>query len=227
MLLRELLESAPAAVTLLFAGADGLRAAGAGLADRAIAVAEIASSAWMLALLRREVRETLGSGHDTEAEHHAGAAAPPTLPTLEEELGQVDWAGVAGAAMLGVEALQHWRQTHHVQRPVVLLALTTLYLATGGRLTLARVIRRRIGSRRPRLALSPEGIEYRGSRRRRFTAPWDDVARVEHDAERLRITLRDGGVRELLARDHVQGHRLMAAVGHALPDYLPPRLSAP
>jgi len=78
-----------------------------------------------------------------------------------------------------------------------------------------------------RAGLSADGVEYRGSRRRRFAARWDDVARVEHDAERVRLTLRDGAVHELRAADHVEGHRLLAAVGAALPGYLPARLSAP
>jgi hypothetical protein len=223
LLVRELVESVPAAVTLIAAGVAGLRAAGAGAADRAIAVAEIASAGWMLHFLRRGVREVLGYRHAASAAPEGSSA--PLLRPAHEEMAHVEWAGVAGAAMLGVEVLQHWRETGRVQRPTLLVAAFTLYLALGGRRMIARVMRRRVERRRPRLALSTEGIDYRGSRRRRFTVQWDDVTRVEHDAERLRVTLRDGAVREVRAGDHVDGHRLLAAVGAALPAYLPARLS--
>ena len=218
-LARELSESVPAAMTLLGLGLAGLQAPAASAGDLALAAAEIASAAWMLFLLRGRVRGLLGRGRG------GGVVAPlAALPPLEHQHGGIDWAGIAGAVMLGVEALHHWDQTGRVKRPVLLLAAFTLFLATGGRLLIARAASARFGDRRPRLALGAEGIVYRGSRRRRFEARWDEVARVEYDAAAVTFALRDGRTFVLRARDHVDGDALVLGVRAALPRVLPPAL---
>lgn len=217
LVVRELADSLPGALALFGAGLAGLRGAATSTTDRVLGAAELASSAWMLLLLRRSVRELFG-----RRASEAGVAPAAALPALEEQHGDVEWSGVAGAAMLGVETWQHWHDTGRVQRPVVLLAVFTLFMATRGRLLIARAARARLGDRRPRLALSPEGIDYRGSRRRRFAARWDEVARVEHDAGAVTLALRDGRTFALRAREHVDGEALVAAVRAALPAVLPP-----
>ncbi len=225
LLVRELFESGPAATTLLLAGLSGLAVAGATTLDRTIAAVEIASAGWMLVLLQRGAREVLARTRATAAPASDGDAGAYAVAPLEETLDGIEWSGVAGASMLAVEVWQHWHQTGRVQRPVLLLAVFTLWMATGGRRLIARVMRRRIADRRPRLSISRDGVDYRGSKRRRWVARWDDVERVEQDAESVRLTLGDGRVRELRARDHVDGHRLVIAARRALATLLPARLA--
>jgi hypothetical protein len=217
-LVRDVSDSFPAAVTLFGAGALKLGDPSASAGQRVLAVAELASSAWMIFFVGRRVRAVV---RRREATHVAPAAS---LRDLAEEHGRVEWSGVAGAVMLGVGLWQHWTETGRVQRPVLLVALFTLFMATRGRLLIARAVQGRFGDRRPRLALSAEGIDYRATRRRRFSARWDEVARVEHDAAAVAFALHDGRTFALRARDHVDGAALVAAVRAALPELLPPTL---
>ena len=153
LLVRELVESVPAAATLLMAGFAAIGAPGASAVRRSIAAAEIAASVWLLVLLRHGVRAAL---RRTDA---AADDAPLELREPEDAVPPVEWAGVAGAVMLGVGQLQRWQDTGRVQRPVLLVAVVTLSLALGGRRGIARVMRRRIAARRPRLVLSADGVD--------------------------------------------------------------------
>jgi hypothetical protein len=211
-LVRSALEHGPAALTLLGAGLAGVRRSGG---DRLLGVVEVAACAWLLVMLLREARHVL-AGDDPHA---------PLLPmaddALPRELEGVDWTGVASSTLIAVEVWHRWAATGHVVRPFVLSAAFTLAMAVGGRRLIARRVRPRLGRRTPHLALSAEGIEYRGSRRRRFDAAWADVAAADCTADAIHLRLRDGRDFTLRARDHVQGAALVAAVRDALPRFAP------
>ncbi|MDF1502043.1 hypothetical protein [Roseisolibacter sp. H3M3-2] len=211
-LLRGLLEHGPAAVTLLGAGLAGV---GRGGSARVLGVVEVAASVWLLALLGRELRHVVRADDDASAE----ALAPIDETALPARLAGVDWLGVASAALLALEVWHRWAETGRIVRPFVLTAAFTLAMALGGR----RLVARRVGaaSRAPRLVLTPEGFDYRASRRKRFAAAWADVAAAESGPDAIQFRLRDGRDFALRARDHVRGAALVAAVRDALPRLAP------
>ena len=210
-LLRALLEHGLAAGTLLAAGVQGLAGRGT---DRALAVAEVAGSSWLLLLVARHARHVLRRSPEGDE--------PPLAPVADDELppemAGVDWTGVAASLLIGLELWHRWARTGHVVRPFVLSALVTLVLAIGGRRFVARRVRPRLGRLQPRLVLTADGFDYRGSRRRQLAARWADVAQVvESTPELVHLRLRDGRDFTLRARDHVQGRGLVAALRDAMP----------
>lgn len=205
-LARDVVDSGPAIAALLVAGAAGLRGGAHTVADRALALAEIGGSAWLLVLLLREARRAFGAARPA-ADGDAGAGH------------EIEWRGVAAAALLLVEVWQHWHQRGRVHGPFLLAAAVTLFISLGGR----RVIRRHspLRHRRPRLVVSADGIEYRASVLRRFDARWDQIARVEHAPDAVRVALHDGRTLDVRARDHVDGDRLVDGLRQALAVHAP------
>lgn len=212
---QQLVQHAPVLLTIITAGATGLSTerAGAGLA---LAVVELAVGAWVLASIAREARHLFGR----HAASHAGGAAHTALADVP----WVDWPGVAAAALAFVEVWHHAHATGRFKlvSPLVLSATVTLALALG----LRRLIASRTRHRRPHLLVSTEALTYRGTRWGRWTAPWDDVAAVEHGADALVVRLRDGRTHTIRAADHLGGAGLLAAARDAVAAHAPARLTA-
>jgi hypothetical protein len=210
-------QDGPAVAALLVAGAAGLRAPRGG-GDLLLALVELAVGAWVLRYLARAAVSLFprGGAEASDAAAATGAPAPG-----QGDAPRVRWEGVAVGTMALVEVWHRWLTTGHVARPTLLVGVLTLALALGG----ARVVQRRTAHLRPRLVVSAAGLFYRGSRRRRFEARWDDVARVEQASGALRLVLRDGREWTLRAGEHLEGSALVAGAAAAVRANAPPRLT--
>lgn len=201
----------PAVMTVLAAGGSAIQfeRTGGGLA---LAAVELLVGAWVLFTIAHEARHIFGRqiGHDAD-----------TAP--EGEAG-VDVPGLAAAALGYVEVWHHAVERGHFKlvSPYMVGATATLALALGGR----RLIRHRMRHRRPHLLVTPTAVTYRGSRRRRWTAAWADVASVENGSGELVLHLRNGRSRVLRADDHIGGDHLIAAARDAVAAHAPARLVA-
>lgn len=210
------LQDVPAAIAILVAGVAGVRAP-RGATDLALAVAELAVAAWVLLFTVRGAAEAFGRGGTPATEGAADdALAPPATARP-----RVRWEGVAAGALALVEVWHHWHTTGRINRPTLTVGVSALVLALGG----AAAIERRTAHRRPRLLVSREGLHYRGSRRLRFEARWDEVARLEEAPGLLRVVRHDGREWTLRARAHVDGATLVAAACRAVRAHAPSRLA--
>jgi PH (Pleckstrin Homology) domain-containing protein len=162
------------AVTLLGAGVHGLMQREHGFAF-ALAVGELAVSFLLLRMLMKDLAAARRRHH----EHHQA----------------VDWFDVFAAGVLTAEALEHWHTHHHLPRPTLLMAAVTLALGLlHGRLAV-------VAARRRMLRIDAAGIRIRGRFFRRFFAPWPDIERIDLDARKARIVVRDGRERRINLRD--------------------------
>jgi hypothetical protein len=204
-LLQKLQHAVPAAA-LLLVGAQRVMQHERGL-GLAMAVAEIVvgvvlfrSLAKAFAATKRSRALAAASGSGAHAGHRHG----------------IDWIDVLIAAVLVFEALEHWREHHHVPGPTVLLAAVTLGLGLfHGRLT-ARKAGRRV------LRIDAAGIRFRGGLFRKFFASWNDVEGIDLGERWARISLRGGEERRINLYDLRNGHEVRAALAAARGRLPPP-----
>ena len=208
--LAQLPQDLPAVLTVLTAGASAIMSEREGGA-LALAVAELLVGAWVLFTIAAEARHAFGRHGVHGATAGARGASWISVP------------GIAAAALGYVEVWHHTRERGHFKlvSPYMLGATATLFLAIGGR----RLIQSRFRNRRPHLLVTPTAVTYRGSRRRRWTTAWDDVAAVEHGSGELTLRLRNGGAHVLRADDHLDGGDLIAAARAAVATHAPPRFA--
>ena len=177
------------AVGLLAAGAQAL-AEGARGWDLALAVVEIATTLMLaLTLVRtlRAMRET-SHGHDSHG---------------------VDWIDIWAAAVLFAEAWERWHLKHHIPRPMIVTALTTLGLGLfHGRLA-------SIGRRRRALIVSDEGVFVGGRPFQRFRARWADITAISIAPRTAEISTRMGRVRRIDFADLQNADAVRAALEDA------------
>lgn len=215
--LSQLMQHLPAVLTVLAAGASAVQSehAGGGLA---LAAAEVLVGAAVLFTIGREAWHLFGP-HAA----HAGAHGAPHAASVDSATPRIDMAGLAAAALGYVEVWHHTVERGHFKlvSPFMLGATSTLVLALGGR----QLIANRFRHRRPHLLVTSDAITYRGSRRRRWTAAWSDVASVEHAAGELRVRRRDGGTHVIRADDHLGGDQLVAGAREAIAAHAPPHLT--
>lgn len=208
----QLLQDLPAVLTVLAAGASAIRSEREDGA-LALAAAELLVGAWVLVTLAREARHLFG-----RHAHHDASPAPAR---------RVEVPLLAAAAMGYVEAWHHAHARGHFKlvNPYMLGATVNLFLALGGR----RWIRGRtwypMRNRRPHLLVTSEALTYRGGRWRRWTAPWGDVAAVEHGADALVVRLHDGRRYTIRAADHLGGAGLLVAARDAVDAHAPLHLA--
>jgi hypothetical protein len=140
---------------------------------------EIATSAFLIATLPREIRASRRSAPTAHAHEHGG----------------VDWVDIWAAGVLFAEAGEQWHLRHHLARPIILNGLLTLGLGLAhGRVTVLR-------QRRRSMRLSDEAIVIPGKPFRSFRATWRDIAAVTIDETAAAIRTRRGRVRRLDLRD--------------------------
>jgi hypothetical protein len=186
MTLQKLNHAIPA-IGLLFAGLEAVREGHEGLGFY-LGLFEIASSAALIVLFLRELRSAI-----TAPEHHHHG---------------VDWADIAAAFVLAAEVLEHWHATHHIRRPVVLAAMTTLAFGIfHGRITAYA------GARRA-LRVTETGLTVAGRplRARRIHATWAELTSIDVGERWAAITTRAGHVRRIDLSDVQQEARIRAAL---------------
>jgi hypothetical protein len=191
-LLAQKIQHAAPAFVLLFDGLQSLKAHAEWL-SLVVAGAEILTSVLVLGSVARSMRNNLRAAADTAVHHHHG----------------VDWIDLFLSAMLATEALAHWYETSHIRRPTLLLAITMLALGLShGRLS-ARQMRRR------GLLLTDDGISVGGRFFTRFTAPWDEIARIQIDDTHATIVKTDGVERRIDLADLRNRHEVALALQQA------------
>lgn len=165
------------AFPLLFAGMETLRREPHGL-PLVLAVFEIGTSLLLLATVAREVRSLKRA--DAHAAHSSHG---------------VDWFHIFAAGVLLAEAAEHWHETHHWRRPILLTAAFTFLLGIfHGRLTAW-------GEDRRSLKIDDEGLSVGRPPFGAFRAKWDDVKAIDvgdryafirtHGGRERRIDLND------------------------------------
>ena len=206
----QLLQHLPAVFTVLAAGASAVRSEREGGA-LSLAVAELVVGAFVLLTIALEARHLFGR----EAAHDHHAAGPPGESWI-------DVPGLAAAALGYVEVWHHAHERGHFKlvSPYMLGATATLVLALGGRRLIANWMRHR----RPHLRVTPDTVTYRGSRRRRWSAAWEDVAAVEHGHGETTLRMRDGSAHAIRAEDHLGGAAFLSAARAAFAAHAPPRV---
>jgi hypothetical protein len=206
----ELIKHVPAVVTVFAAGFSALQSERDGGA-LALAVAELATGAWVLVIVGREAWHLFGRGT-------AKAFANPDQHASHERP-RIDAANLAAAALGYVES---WHRTHvtghfKLVSPQIVGATLSLLLAVGGQ--------RAINKRRVRpnfyVEVTPDGMRYKAGPRTSWRAQWTDVAAVEdtHDAIAVRLT---NGRRRVLRADYFfDGDALLVETRAAIAKYAP------
>lgn len=186
------LQHAVPAGALLEAGVEGLlaRRGGPGLS---LALLEVAFGALLLRSLVVELRALPRWRPEGDAPAHGG----------------VDWTEVLAAAVLAVEALEHWHTRGHFPRPTALLAAVTLILG----LTHARVAAYHL--RRRALRIDDDGVRLGGRVFRRFSATWDEILRIDIAPQSATIATRSGRVRVIDLADLRHPETVAAALTEA------------
>ena len=187
--------------------ANGLQALrdGAHGFELALAAVEIGTSAILVAMIVRSVREA--RRHGTVGLHHAQG---------------IDWIDIWAAAVLFAEAAERWHLKHHVPRPTLVTALLTLGMGLfHDRIT-------GFGRRRRGLRLTDEGIYVGGRPFAGFTAKWPDVAAITVTERAAEIRTRTGRVRRIDLADLQNAEAVRSALEAArlrLTPSVPPQLS--
>jgi hypothetical protein len=162
----------------------GIERLGHGLhldASLALGAAEVIVSVLVLGAFVRHLRSMRSPAeHDGHGEHAAGHG--------------VDWVDLLIGAMLAVEVWAHWHETGHVKRPLVLTAVVMVILG----LVHGRIMAR--AARRQSLTIDENGLRL-GKPFRRFQAAWDELAAVDIEPDRARLTRKDGKHYEVNFRD--------------------------
>jgi hypothetical protein len=171
------------AAALFFAGLKGMSGA-EGFAF-IIAVAELAMGLVVTALMIRAIR---AHRQGQVAAHHG-----------------VDWLDIAVAGVLALEVVEHWRETHHIRRPTVLLSAVVLLqgLWHGALLERAR--------QRTALRVDQDGIRW-GRLWRKFNARWDQIASITVEPDRALIVTKRGRTRTLRLDDLANADDVRAAL---------------
>src|SRR3982751_3612644 len=158
------------AFPLLIAGIEGLRGGHEGWRFL-LALFEIGTSALLIGTMLRDIRSLRrphGDAHDTHAAHG------------------VDWFDVFASGVLAAEAIEHWYETHHWRRPLILTAVVTLALGLlHGRLEAW-------GEGKRALKVSDEGISVGRRPFGLFRATWAEVTAIDVDDRVATIRTRDG-----------------------------------
>ena len=187
------LQHAAPAVVLFGAGITAL-GEGAHGAELALAIVEIASSVLLMGSFVRAIRRARRPVNAAEHPHsHHG----------------VDWIDIFTAAVLFVEAWEHYHVTHHVKRPTIVLAITLLVIG----LIHGRIVRR--AERRFTLRVEDEGLYVGGKPFRSLRAKWDEIAAIDVAERWGTITLKNGRVRKLDLPDLEGSHHVRAALTEA------------
>ncbi len=161
------------AAGLIATGLQALRDGARGF-ELALAAVEIGTSAVLVAMIVRSVREA--RRHGTHGLHHAQG---------------VDWVDIWAAAVLFAEAAERWHLKHHVPRPTLVTALVTLGMGLfHGRIT-------GFGRRRRGLRLTDDGIYVGGRPFAGFSAKWPDVTAIAITERTAEIRTRTGRVRRI------------------------------
>lgn len=153
------LQHAIPATVLLPAGLGALVAGVRGF-ELVLAIAEVATSLWLLRLVAREFRAAMGEGV-TPTSHHGP-----------------DWAHLAAASVISVEVFERWHAHHHWSRPLILTAGVTFLLG----FLHGRIARWREG--RMSLRIDDVGLSWKGRRFGGFAASFDDLESFEVGATR-------------------------------------------
>lgn len=140
----------------------------AALWSAVLGVAEVATSAIVIVMLFRAVRQQRTAPAD--AHHHHG----------------VDWIDIVLGAMVLVEVLVHYHETGHIRRPTLLLGATMIVLGLTHGWLLRRIARRRA------LRVSDDGISIGQRFFRRFSVRWPEIAEIHVSAARAYVIARDG-----------------------------------
>lgn len=174
------------AVPLLGAGIQRLTHGAQGFA-LALAVGELIVSALLLRALVQEVKALRrpAPAHD---HHH-----------------RIDGYDILAAGVLTAEALEHWHTSHHLPRPMILLAVVTLLLGLCHGRIAAFAARRRL------LRIDEAGIRVH-SRLRQDVFPWADLESIELDDHTARLTARGGRQRRIDLRDLRNADEVRAAL---------------
>nr|AGD93293.1 hypothetical protein orf515 [uncultured bacterium]AGD93320.1 hypothetical protein orf515 [uncultured bacterium] len=180
------------AAPLLLAGIHAIRAGGHGFGFW-LGLFEIGTSALLLGTMVREIRALRRPQSGAAHAHHG-----------------VDWIEIFAAGVLTAEVLEHWHLTHHIRRPAVLTAIISLGMGLmHGRMT-------RFSERRRVLRLDDEGIHIGGRPFfKAFRASWSEVATIDVQERRARITRRDGRTRSLNLADLHGADQVRAALEEA------------
>ncbi|HEX8693914.1 MAG TPA: hypothetical protein VF746_15940 [Longimicrobium sp.] len=181
----ELLTQGFAAFTILSAGLDALRAAGA---DRTLGYVELAAGVLLLGAIVREVRALRrGEGQDAA----------------------VSWVNLFAAAVIFVEVWQRVDAGGKFSRPTFLTGVITLLMG----FVQPRLVQRR--ARKRLIRMDGEGVAYRAGPLRRFDLQWSQVESVALEPARLRFHLAGGRKRSINLRFLHNGAEVAAAVADA------------
>jgi len=178
------------AFALLYEGWHGVTTGERGF-GLALAICEIASSALLLGSVARSLR---AARRGRTAAAHDGAPPPDAYAhdAVDPHVAHgIDWVDIFAAGVLSVEAWSQWYTRHHIARPTILLAATTLAMGLlHGRLA-GRIARRRA------LRLTDQGLAIGGRFFRRFSARWDEIDRIDIGDDEATITTMTGRSRRI------------------------------
>jgi hypothetical protein len=178
------------ALGLLFAGQQAMAAGGHGL-DFYLGVFELVSAFVLLTLTARAIKGAVRPAHPERPPSHSASATARQAPT--HHVHSVDWVDIAAGVVLVAEALEHWRLTHHVARPVLLSAIMTFALGLSHGRIAARAARRRI------LRVGDDGLFVGGRpfKVRHLDVRWPELRSIDVGERWAVITARSGRVRRL------------------------------
>jgi hypothetical protein len=191
--LAQKIQHAVPAFGLIAGGATSLRAGARGF-ELVLAIGGIATSVLLIVAM---VKALLGVRR---------RAVPESTPTHPHG---IDWVDIWLAGVLFAEVGEHWHLRHHVARPVLLTAIVTLGLGLlHGRVTAARE-RRRV------LRLTDEELVVASRPFRKFTARWDEIARIQMNEREALIQTHQGRQRRLDLTDLENAPDIRAALERA------------
>ena len=206
------------AAGLLFAGMQAIREGHHGVGFY-LGVFELVSSAALIILFIRELRASRVQKHPTSASARAdrSAGSGETSPKpLRGEGGHhahpahhgVDWVDIAAGFVLTAEVFEHWHETHHWPRPIIVSAITTFALGIlHGRLSRWKATRRV-------LRVNDRGLQIAGRlfKARRLHATWEQLRSIDVGPRWAVVTTRGGRSRKIDLSDLVEGDRIRAAL---------------
>jgi hypothetical protein len=181
------------AFPLLAAGVETLRHDPHGL-PLILGIFEIATSALLIGSMIRELRALRAAAKTAHTPHAAHGVA---------------WFDVFAAGVLLAEAAQHFHETHHWKRPVLLTAVVTLALG---------IFHGRIASwadDKRALKVSDAGLSIARRPFGLFRAGWGELQAIEIDDRYASILTRNGRVRRIDLHDAENADALRAALVEA------------
>lgn len=133
-----------------------------------LGVAEVGAGAVVTVALLRALRGQWKGAADV---HHAH---------------RIDWIDIFLGIMVLVEALVHYQETGHIQRPTLLLGVTLIGLGLLHGWLMTRASRRRA------LRVTDDGITVGKKFFRRFSVGWPEIAEIHVSSARAYVIARDG-----------------------------------